>query len=119
MTDQKSEHARRPGPLHISALVRRAASSTKSMLRGDPIKLKQGLDGIRAWTARLPVLLDSPRWRAPLPNLTELSPGWRRHDRTHLEIKNLRRDDHVIDETSTNPMAVSDVVGQRQQGQPL
>jgi hypothetical protein len=86
MSDQKSEHARRPGPLHISALVRRAASSTKSMLRGDPIKLKQGLDGIRDWTARLPALLDSPRWRAPLPNLTELSPGWRRHDRTHLEI---------------------------------
>ena len=56
------------------------------MLRSDPIKLKQGLDGIKDWTGRLPSLLDPPRWRASLPNLTELSPGWRRHDRTHLEI---------------------------------
>ncbi len=44
MSDQKSEHARRPGRLRISALFRRAASSTESMLRGDPIKLKDVLD---------------------------------------------------------------------------
>jgi hypothetical protein len=58
------------------------------------MKLKRGLEGIRDWTSRLPILLDNPTWRAPLPNITELSPGWRRHDRTHLEI-NL---EHPIDE---------------------
>ena len=56
------------------------------MIRNDPLKIKVGLEGIRDWTARLPGLLDAPRWRAPLPDLTEISPGWRRHDRTHLEI---------------------------------
>ena len=86
MTDQTSEQAGEPGRLKVPAFVRRAASSTESVLRSDPIKLKQGLDGIKDWTARLPPLLDAPPWRAPLPNLTELSPGWRRHDRTHLEI---------------------------------
>ena len=86
MSDQTSRRGRRPGWLHVPAFVRRAARSTGSVLRSDPIKLKQGLDGIKDWTVRLPALLDTPRWRAPLPNLTELSPGWRRHDRTHLEI---------------------------------
>ena len=86
MTEQTSEQARGPGRFYIPAFVRRAASSTESVLRSDPIKLKQGLDGIKDWTARLPTLLDTPPWRAPLPNLTELSQGWRRHDRTHLEI---------------------------------
>jgi hypothetical protein len=86
MTDPTSEEDRGPGRLKVPTFVRRAASSTESVLRSDPIKLKQGLDGIKGWTARLPTLLDTPPWRAPLPNLTELSQGWRRHDRTHLEI---------------------------------
>ncbi len=51
------------------------------MLRGDPIK--QGLGGIKSWGASL---IEAPPWKSPLPNLTEHSPGWRRHDRTHLEI---------------------------------
>ncbi len=86
MTDQTSEESGGPGRLNVPAFVRRAASSTETVLRSDPIKLKQGLDGIKDWTARLPSLLDGPRWKAPLPNVTELSSGWRRHDRTHLEI---------------------------------
>jgi hypothetical protein len=80
--------------LHVPAFARRAATSTESALRRDSIKLKRSLEGIKDWTARLPILLDNATWRAPLPNLTELSPGWRRHDRTHLEI-NL---EHPIDD---------------------
>ncbi len=86
MSDQTTEPAESPRSSNVPAFVRRAANSTESVLRSDPIKLKQGLDGIKDWTARLPSILDPPRWRAPLPNLTEHSPGWRRHDRTHLEI---------------------------------
>ena len=86
MPDQTQEPTDSSRPSNVPAFVRRAASSTESVLRSDPIKLKQGLDGIKDWTARLPSMLDPPRWRAPLPNLTEHSPGWRRHDRTHLEI---------------------------------
>ena len=86
MTEETSEPAGSPRPSTVPAFVRRAASSTESVLRSDPIRLKQGLDGIKDWKERLPSLLDTPRWRAPLPNITEHSPGWRRHDRTHLEI---------------------------------
>ncbi len=86
MTDQTSEQAEGPERSNVPAFVRRAARSTESVLRSDPIKLKQGLDGIKDLTARLPSLLEAPPWKTPLPNLTELSPGWRRHDRTHLEI---------------------------------
>ncbi len=86
MIDDTSGQAERPDRLRFLASFRRAASSTDAVLRSDPIKLKQGVDGIKDWTARLPSLLAAPPWRAPLPNLTEHSPGWRRHDRTHLEI---------------------------------
>ena len=86
MDDETPEQAGTPGRLNVPAFARRAATSTESVLRSDPMKLKQGLDGIKDLTSRLPSLLDAPPWRAPLPNLTELSPGWRRHDRTHLEI---------------------------------
>lgn len=41
---------------------------------------------IRDLGSQLPYRLDGPAWRAPLPDVTEISPGWRRHDRTHLEI---------------------------------
>ena len=82
MTDQTPEHPDGPDRSKVASFVRRAGS----VLPSDPIRLKQGLGGIKDWTARLPSLLESPPWRTPLPNLTELSPGWRRHDRTHLEI---------------------------------
>jgi hypothetical protein len=48
--------------------------------------LKRGLHGIKDRTTRLTIFQNNPTWRAPLPDITELSPGWRRHDRTHLEI---------------------------------
>lgn len=86
MSDQPSEGASGQDRPNVPGFVRRATSSTESVLRSDPIKLKQGLEGIRDLTARLPSLLEAPLWKRPLPNVTELSPGWRRHDRTHLEI---------------------------------
>ena len=77
MTEQISDQERESGRWRRPVVTRRTAHSPK---------LKRSLDGIKDWTARLPSLRDHPRWRAPLPNVTELSPGWRRHDRTHLEI---------------------------------
>ena len=86
MSEQTHRQIDASGRLRIPAFVRRVAGSASSASRPNAAKFKQGLEGIKDWTARLPSLLDSPPWRAPLPNVTELSPGWRRHDRTHLEI---------------------------------
>jgi hypothetical protein len=36
--------------------------------------------------ALIPAMLDAPPWRPRLRNATDIAPGWRRHDRTHLEI---------------------------------
>lgn len=86
MSEEVAERAHEPRRLRLPAFARRAGRSTKSVLRNDSLSFKHGLDGIKEWTARLPEMLDAPRWKAPLPDLSELSPGWRRHDRTHLEI---------------------------------
>lgn len=84
MAEQISERARESGRRPWPGVTRRTAHSPK---------LKRGLEGIKDWTARLPGLLDHPRRRAPRSNVTELSPGWRRHDRTHLEILEHPADD--------------------------
>ncbi len=86
MSEQTSERARRPGWLHVPAFARRAAGSTESALRRDSTMLKRSLGGFKDRATRLTIFIDNPPWRAPLPDITELSPGWRRHDRTHLEI---------------------------------
>lgn len=86
MKSETFEEARRPRWFRVPAFARRSAHSTDSAPRRDSTKLKRSLDGIKDRATRLAIFLDNPAWRAPLPDLTELSPGWRRHDRTHLEI---------------------------------
>ncbi len=86
MSEQTAQQVGDTERSRVPAFVRRVAGSRAFTTRPDATMIKQGLGGIKDWTSRLPGVLDRPPWRAPLPNVTELSPGWRRHDRTHLEI---------------------------------